>query len=197
MKSQYQTPPPAERFDLSPAASEADRNSRFLRQLSVAETLVMMGVGVFGLLLLAVGRKETLHDWIAPLIVAGGGFAVAGVVWRFSPRSGPRTLRVTANGISLEDIPNSRPVQIRWDQPRFEIYLFDFRSQPKVNTDGTPRTIDFVLQVRRAPYAQIPEAAYQDILEQARARGLEITRRVTGIRGSPTPILEITIRAPG
>jgi hypothetical protein len=184
-----------QRFDLTEAATLTDGYSRFKRRLSIVMSILLIGLGVFGIVLLWVDPKRALISWVAPLIVAVGGFATAAFVWHFSPRRSPHTLVMEPDAFFLQDIPDSKPRTYRWDDPELKITLFDLRSLPKIWPDGSPRPSDFVLQVRGAPDAQIPAEASELFLGQAHARGLRLSRRQEGVAWSPTPILKLTIRA--
>jgi len=188
-------PDVSRRFDLTEAATLTDRYTRYKRGLSTAMSIFLIGFGVFGVVLLSVDPKRGLISWVGPLVVVVVGFATAAFVWHFSPRLSPRTLLMDSDGFSLQDIPNSKPRTYRWDDPELKVTLFDFRSLPETGPDGSPRPSDFVLQVRGAPYAQIPDEAYELFLGQAHARGLALYRHQEGIPGSPTPILKLTIGA--
>jgi hypothetical protein len=161
----------------------------------MAMSVLLIGFGLFGVVLLLVDPKHNVLSWVGPLVIAVGGFGTAAIIWRFSPRRGPRTLLMEPDAFSLQDIPDSEPRTYRWDDPELKVILFDFRSWPKTGPDGSPRPSDFVLQVRGAPYAQIPDEAYELFLRQAHARGLRLSRHQEGIKGSPTPMLKLTIRA--
>lgn len=187
---------PIERqFDLTSAATLADEYTRFQRLQSAAMAIFLMAFGVFGLVLLAVVRKTSLISWAAPLVVVGIGFGLAALTWRYRPRRGPRSLLVDSEGLTLGSIPNSRPIRVRWDDTQLRMEILDFRTQPEVAATGRRRASNFALKVRRAPFAQLPDAAYDLILEQAHSRGLEVARRKMGLAGSPVPILRLTIRA--
>jgi hypothetical protein len=188
-------PEVSRRFDLTEAATLTDRYTRYKRRLSMAMSILLMGFGVFGILLLSVDPKRSLISWVAPLVVAVVGFATAAFIWRFSPRLSPRTLLMEPDAFSLQDIPGSKPRTYRWNDPDLKVTLPDFRGLPKTGPNGSPRPSDFVLQVRGAPYTQIPDEAYELFLGQAHARGLSLSRHREGIPGSPTPILKLTIRA--
>lgn len=184
----------SERFDLTAAATLADGYTRSQRALSMAMTVFLTGFGLFGLALLVEARKTTLLSWIGPLVLATGGFLVAFITWRWSPRRAPRTLIVNSDGVSLMDIPKSKSAQVGWKDAHLAFYILDFRSQPRIGPTGEPRSANFALKLPGAPFAQIPDEAYELILAWSHALGLELVRREVGLRGSPTPVLRLTIR---
>ena len=187
---------PSQTFDLSNLAESADRARRF----RVAQSRFVRGLGLalmlVGALFYVAPPAATLPRYSSgPLIFIVIGPIVFAAGYWVSVNLGPsaRRLIVSAEGISLENIPRRPPVRLEWEQTGFRLEIHDFRDIRKADPKSRSHGYEIVLHLPRGPETAIPPSAYEAILRGANVRGLRLNQRPVKI-GARAPMIVTTIR---
>jgi hypothetical protein len=99
-------------------------------------------------------------------------------------RSLPNSVSVSDNGISFEFDDSDKKQELKWDDPNFQITLFDRRGMPSLLPNGESR-IAFTLLIPSGKRIPLTREAFKAIYEEASAHGFSEVRRT--VSGSPEP----------
>lgn len=185
-------------YDLADLADRWNKTARSRRRFLLVGSGLCFVLALAGLYLLVsapagIFSFRALGAWV--LLV---GFGLSSLyALRGSSLVGPayRRLVVYDGGISFEGSSRGQSKRLPWNDPKFQLDIYDRTMLPSTELDGTPRVLDFVVRPRGGPRTPVPRPAFEAILSGAREHGLVVRRRPIQVGGDPVGGTLVTIAA--
>lgn len=183
---------PAKEFDLTVLADTTDRQARprtyFLWALT-AIGVVLVGIGIY-LLVRGLGAGQVKTDAAGILVAILG--VIGATVSGFSLKglgASARRLRVSTEGLALQEIPRRPDLFVRWNNSKLKIEIVDVSAWPRDGKGAAgQRPSDYLLRFLKSPYTPIPADAFHAILSEARNQSLQVGQKKVQDRDGPTVV---------
>ncbi len=185
-------------FDLTPLATELDRNYRSQRLMTRAVAMFFAIALVVGVYLLSFPpANHAPNFYVGPLLLVIVSALICIQWWVGSATFGhaPTRLELTSKLAAFQGSPGQKAWLLSWSDPKLRFGIIDRTRLPRVRYDGRPQIIDYIVKAPRRPQTPVPREVFDAILEQAAHHGLRVTRSETKDRmGRPETLT--TISAP-
>lgn len=194
-KSGYQA---TQHFDLTALAETTNRVNRSRAWFFLWVPVVLTIFGFFGIYMLTVVLLHHLggSEFIGPAVFTLGPFGLAAFLYLGRPRPAPQALSIDSEGFSLGPDPSGAVIRVSWTSRNLKLALLDYRELPGPGQSPNPRLADFVLEYGGRRWVYLPQAAYDRLLAQVHAHGLETRRTARPARTGSGRVLRLTIRSP-
>lgn len=165
-------------FDLTALSERALVDLRSSRRWDWVTLIGGAAVCVAGIAAIPLTESRPGSYWIAAIVLAATGAFVAGIAW-YQLRywlNYPAILTVGPKGILLSGSASETKFATRsleWTDPRLRFNLIDRRGMPMAAPNGQPMA-RFSMMTNSQVSIDIPQVAFESILEVSRARGLDV-----------------------
>jgi hypothetical protein len=175
-------------FDLTELSNKLDHFNRYRRNVGYGVAVFWGLVSLVGVWLIIFGpMRADLWTQVGGIVAILSGILIDLVVWWYVRSLGrPFTsVTVTVDAITFGDRPAKRSWIARWGSPSFMLVIFDQTTMPPLEIDWTPRMFDYIAHSRGAPDTPLPRPAFEALMREVEAHGLNVTRKPYVASGPP------------